>query len=104
VDVDRQSRQNARRAARRKETHKRMRAQWREARELRMEILRLLQTAKRDNGGALRVLKKRCDASRAFRRVYSTIMAERKGSVRRVAPESFTPGSSRLQGGRVNPR
>jgi hypothetical protein len=105
MDADKESARKARLAARRKKEKEEVRAQRIEARELRAEILRLIQAARRGKKDAWKMLKERCAASLAYRRVYSTILVERKGTVTRIGPESFTPGTSKkVQGGRVNPR
>lgn len=105
VDTEGKPSRDARLRARRSKQQRQVRAQRAEARELRTEILRLLQAATRGKKWAWRTLKERRDASLAFRRVYSTVLVEWTGAVTRVGPQSFTPGTSRkVQGGRVNPR
>lgn len=94
----------ARRAARRQTLRFKVQAQRDEAQQLRRIAQGLwARSSRRDRQAALEI-KQRCADSLAFRRVWSTLLAERSRVGKGPRQGDFDRGSRAVQGGRVNPR
>jgi hypothetical protein len=91
-------------AARKKAAQTRVQAQRQQATELRRLAQHLHARKKRGDVQAALEIDNLCATSLSFRRVWSSLIVEKKRYTRAPGSEKFAPGSRSVPGGRMNPR